>query len=142
MKTFLKVLSSSFSLAIALLFIDRVSAQPVATLTATKTNAYELNPLNEGRFNIHLSVAAASPITVNYSISGTAVNGTDYSNILTSVSLPAGATNTTVRIRPINNTNVDGNRTVILTLTSGAGYTLGNATNVMVTIFDDDLPSA
>src|SRR5262245_41171694 len=129
MKTFSKVLSPCFSLTVALLLIDRASAQPVVALTTTKTNAYELNPLNEGRFSITLSSTDASPITVNYSIGGTAVNGTDYSNILTSVSLPAGATNTTVRIRPINNTNLDGNRTVIVTLTSGTSYTLGNATN-------------
>lgn len=109
-----------------------------ATVITLKTNAYEANPNNDGRFEIRLSNPSSSAITVSYALSGTAVSGTDYTAVGTSVSIPAGETNAIVRIRPINNATQQGPRTATLTISSGTGYVLGATTNGTVTIRDDD----
>lgn len=108
------------------------------TVSTTKTNAYEANPNNEGRFEIRLSNPSSSAVTVNFSLGGTAVAGTDYTAVGSSVSIPAGETNAVIRIRPINNSTQQTARTVTLALSSGTGYSLGAVTNGMVTIRDDD----
>ncbi|MCE2673533.1 MAG: M10 family metallopeptidase C-terminal domain-containing protein, partial [Microcystis sp. 53598_E5] len=80
-------------------------------------------------------------LTVNYSISGTATNGTDYTSIPTSVTFAAGSSTATVTVDPTADTTVESNETVILTLAAGTGYTIGTTTPVTGTITNDDLPS-
>jgi hypothetical protein len=116
---------------------------PAATVSVTRTNAYELNPLNEGRFSVNLSNPSATDTTINLAKSGTASNGVDYVSIPSSVVIPAGQTNTVVIVTPINNSIIDGYRTVILSVTNGTGYSLGTTNlSATVTIRDDDLPAA
>lgn len=119
--------------------IDDDNDLPTVNLRATKTNAYEMNPANEGRFTITLSNPSSTDITLNLVRAGTAVSGTDFTPISSTVTVFAGQTNAIVRINPINNTNIDGNRTVILTLTNGTGYALGTNVTGTVTIRNDDL---
>lgn len=141
-----RIISSIFcvltGMAITLSPVSNAQAQATASLSVSKTNAYELNPLNEGRFTVTLSAASVGDTTVNYSVGGTAVNGTDYTNIPGSIVISNGQTSAIVRIRPINNNIVDGDRSVILTLTSGTGYVLGTAITGTVFIKDDDLQPA
>ena len=85
--------------------------------------------------------ATTSVLTVNYSIGGTATNGTDYTSIGTSVTFAVGSTTATVTIDPTADTTIEVNETVILTLASGTGYTIGTTTAVTGTITNDDLPS-
>ncbi|MEA5534475.1 Calx-beta domain-containing protein [Crocosphaera sp. XPORK-15E] len=78
-------------------------------------------------------------LTVNYTISGTATNGTDYTNIGTSVDFAANSATTTVIIDPTVDTIFESDETVALTLASGTGYTLGTTTAVTGTIINDKL---
>ena len=55
------------------------------------------------------------------------------------VLLPAGATNAIVTIQPIDNATRQDARTVILTLTSGAGYSVGSSSNATEILYDDDV---
>ncbi|MCZ8026463.1 MAG: hypothetical protein O9332_13880, partial [Microcystis sp. LE19-10.1B] len=80
-------------------------------------------------------------LTVNYSISGTATNGTDYTSIPTSVTFAAGSATATVTVDPTADTIVESNETVILTLAAGTGYTVGTTNPDTGTITNDDLPS-
>ncbi|WP_172969348.1 Calx-beta domain-containing protein, partial [Microcystis aeruginosa] len=73
-------------------------------------------------------------LTVNYTVSGTATNGTDYASIPTSVTFAAGSATATVIVDPTADTTVESNETVILTLASGTGYTVGTTTAVTGTI--------
>ena len=54
---------------------------------------------------------------MNFNLGGTAVAGTDYTGVGSSVNIPAGQTNVLVRIRPINNNVTDPSRSVSLTVT-------------------------
>ncbi len=80
-------------------------------------------------------------LTVNYTVGGTATNGTDYASIPTSVTFAAGSATATVIVDPTADTTVESNETVILTLAAGTGYTIGTTTPVTGTINNDDSAS-
>ncbi|MFN6185132.1 MAG: Calx-beta domain-containing protein [Microcystis sp.] len=87
------------------------------------------------------SGVTSNALTVNYSIGGTATNGTDYASIPTGVTFAANLATATVTINPTADTIVESNETVILTLASGTGYTIGTTTPVTGTINNDDSAS-
>ncbi|NCQ93649.1 MAG: hypothetical protein GPJ19_24075, partial [Microcystis aeruginosa LG13-13] len=70
-------------------------------------------------------------LTVNYSIGGTATNGTDYTLLPTSVTFEANSTTATVTVDPTADTTVEADETVALTLTAGTDYTIGTTTPVV-----------
>ncbi|MCA2526001.1 Calx-beta domain-containing protein, partial [Microcystis sp. M61BS1] len=73
-------------------------------------------------------------LTVNYTVGGTATNGTDYASIPTSVTFAANSATATVIVDPTPDTTVEPDETVILTLATGTGYTIGTTTPVTGTI--------
>ncbi|WP_327019878.1 cadherin-like domain-containing protein, partial [Cylindrospermopsis raciborskii] len=83
----------------------------------------------------------ANTLTVNYTIGGTATNGSDYNNIGTSVTFAAGSSTATVTVDPTADNRVEANETVSLTLASGTGYTVTTTSAVTGTITNDDLIS-
>ncbi|MCA2911632.1 MAG: DUF4347 domain-containing protein [Microcystis sp. M034S1] len=87
------------------------------------------------------SGVTTNSLTVNYSISGTATNGNDYTLLPTSVTFAANATTATVTVDPTADTTVESDETVALTLAAGTGYTIGTPDAVTGTITNDDLPS-
>src|SRR5437773_3041737 len=70
--------------------------------------------------SLGIPIAPSFPVTVNYSISGTAANGVDYSAIGTNVTIPAGLSSATATITPIDDALNEVNETVVLTLTAGS----------------------
>ncbi len=83
-------------------------------------------------------------MTVNFSVGGTATFGSDYSQTGAAtfsstngtVTIPAGNPSANVIIDPAVDGVVDNNETVILTVTSGAGYNVGGANSATGTITD------
>ena len=85
----------------------------------------------------------SNPLTVTYSVAGSATLGTDYSGIAAtpanrSVTFAAGAAMATVTVDPSADAEVEADETVVLTLLEGAGYTVGTGGAVVATIQDDD----
>src|SRR5207237_1035028 len=80
----------------------------------------------------------SAALTVNYTLGGTAQNGTDYEQLGTSVTMAAGASSATVTVTPIDDTQVEGNETEVLTISTEAGYTVGSPSSATVTIHDND----
>lgn len=108
---------------------------PVVTIAATDASAGE--PSNHGQFTVTANPAPSSPITVNLTRTGTAQNGVDYSSIGTSVNVgTSGSANIAVNV--LDDTAVESSETVILTLASGSGYTIGSPNSATVTITDND----
>ncbi|CCI09541.1 hypothetical protein MICAD_660001 [Microcystis aeruginosa PCC 7941] len=87
------------------------------------------------------SGVTTNALTVNYTVEGTATNGTDYTSIPTSVTFAANSATATVIVDPTADTTVESDETVILTLATGTGYTVGTPDAVTGTITNDDLPS-
>ncbi|MFN6008898.1 MAG: Calx-beta domain-containing protein, partial [Microcystis sp.] len=59
--------------------------------------------------------STTNPLTVNYSISGTATNGTDYTSLPTSVTFAANSATATLTVDPTADTTVESDETVSLT---------------------------
>ena len=90
-----------------------------------------------------------NPLTVNYTVGGTATFNTDYSQTgaasfpsfpseTGTVTFAAGSDTATVTIDPTADTTVEDDETVSLTLTSGTDYTVGTTTPVTGTINNDE----
>mgnify|MGYP006271725435 CR=1 FL=1 len=81
-----------------------------------------------------------SPLTVSYSVGGTATPGVDYQSPAGTVTFAAGALTATVVIRPLDDAAYEPVETVIVTAVAGDGYTLGTATEARVSVASNDPP--
>ncbi|MDE2843088.1 MAG: hypothetical protein OXN21_06875 [Chloroflexota bacterium] len=68
---------------------------------------------------LNLSPASASDITVNYSVSGSATSGTDYTALGGSVDVEGGETSATISVSITDDSVQEDGETIILTLTGG-----------------------
>lgn len=108
------------------------------SVTAVDPYAYEKIPSDTGVFRVSRVGDTSGDLTVNFSLSGTALSASDYTAVGTSVVLPAGSDFALVSIVPIDNAIVTADRTAELRLSAGTGYVLGTSTNAIVTIREDD----
>jgi subtilase family serine protease len=108
------------------------------TITATVATAYEAG-VQPGRWRFSRSGDVSRALTVYFTIGGTAAAGTDYVALPTSVQLAAGAATTDLALTPIDDTTVESNETVVLTLTGSVGYQVGTPSAATLTIVSDDV---
>ncbi len=107
----------------------------VATLNATESS---------GIVNAQLvsNIASSADIVINYTVSGTTTSGADHMLTDGSVTLPALATAVNIPISIVDDTALEIAETLIITLSlsGGAGATLGSQQNFTLTIADNDNP--
>jgi hypothetical protein len=109
---------------------------PVVEIVASDGAAGEFGP-RQGRFTIVCPGGAnTAPLTVNYSMGGTATPGVDYAPLPGSVTIPAGAIATNFQVLPLGNSLTTNQVTVTLKLEASANYTLGSLTSATVVIQD------
>ncbi|MEH6618772.1 Calx-beta domain-containing protein [Maribacter arcticus] len=110
-----------------------------ASVVSTTATANE-SPVANGVFTISLGSTntTGSPILVDYTVSGTATSGLDYNALSGSVSIANNQSSGVVTVTPINDTTIEVNESVILSLAAGTGYTIGSPNNATVIIFSDD----
>jgi Ca2+-binding RTX toxin-like protein len=117
-----------------------INNDTIVTLAVSPTSVTE-----DGSSNLVYTFTRTGSTTntliVNYTISGTATNGNDYSSIGTSLTFAAGSSTATLTVDPTTDSTVESDETVALTLASGTGYTIGTTNAVTGTITNDDLPS-
>jgi hypothetical protein len=118
---------------------------PVISLAVTQNQVME-----DGAANLIYTFTRtgplSSPLAVNYTVSGSAALGTDYTGIAAAgltktVTFSMGADTATVVVDPTTDSSIENDETVVLTLTAGTGYTMATTTPVTGTIRNDDLPS-
>lgn len=98
---------------------------------------------NTGTFRLTRAGSAtllASPLTVTFTLTGTATNGADYESMASSVIIPASQATVDVVVTPLVDATTEGSESVILTLTGVAPYDLGSPLAATVTITDTDSP--
>jgi hypothetical protein len=127
---------------------DLTTVAPVALSTYGATRVDQVSVavapstvLEDGTPNLVFTFTRAQTtgnLTVNYTIGGTATNGTDYATIGTSVVIPNGSTTATVTINPTTEATFEDDETVILTVASGTGYAIGSPATATGTITNDD----
>lgn len=97
---------------------------------------------NEGRFTVVRSGPTGEPLTVRYTVSGTAIAGTDYATLSGWVTIPAGATSAVITVRGLADGLLEGTETVSIELQDGPGYQVGTiSSRTAVTTILDSSPA-
>ncbi len=106
-------------------------------------------------YTFKLPVNTPNDVRVNYSISGNSTPGTDYNVVYGqtptqatsytgsqgSIIIKAGTNSSTLKVKPIPNTQFAPNKTITLSLAEGGNYLLGDSTIATGTIINDDIPN-
>ncbi|HEV2391526.1 MAG TPA: hypothetical protein VG146_04095 [Verrucomicrobiae bacterium] len=91
-----------------------------------------------GWFVISVYPINANDVTVVYNLSGSAVNGVDYTNIPTSITIPAGQQNANVYIQAKYDPKIDFDESCVLSLVLTNGYLVEpSAPSATLTISDN-----
>jgi Calx-beta domain/Kelch motif len=81
-------------------------------------------------------------LTISYSFSGSATNGTDYTFSPATITFPAGVTMVDLTVNPTPDTIYELNETVTVTINSGSGYSIGTPSSDTGFIDNDEtIPS-
>ena len=119
---------------------------PAVTVTAAPAAVTE-NGTTDLLYTFTRSGATSSPLTVNFSVGGTATYSSDYTQTGAAsftaasgtVTIPAGQATAQVTIDPIGDTTVEPDETVLLTVTAGTGYTIGTPAGATGTVLNDEV---
>jgi hypothetical protein len=110
---------------------------PSVTIAATDNDASEAG-LDTGVFTVTRSGATTFDLEAMYSVAGTATAGTDFNSLPGSVTIPAGSSQATIVVMPIDDGDSEGTETVIVTILDTAAYHLGSPSSDTVTLADND----
>ncbi len=91
-----------------------------------------------GAFIISRTGSAFFPLTIYFSVGGTATSGGDYAALATSVTIPAGQSTATLTVTPVGDAVDEADETVTLTILPDVFYTVSDPFVGTVTILDDD----
>src|SRR6266540_1933984 len=97
---------------VSVLASDAKAGEP----TATNSNPGEFYFLRDG--------SNGAPLTVYFTLSGTAGNGVDYTALSSPVTIPADSNSVTLTVSPIHDTIYEGSETVVATLVAHSSYTI------------------
>ena len=121
-------------------FDIEVIPMPAITVVATDPQGAEegADPIV---FTLSRNRDIDQPLTVNYTLTGLATNGVDYDSVPLSVDFPAGASDVTVTVTPIDDSVAELSETVTLNLVTNPAYLIRTPTNATATILDNDFPA-
>ena len=108
------------------------------TVVASTPQAAEAGSTT-GVFTFSRTGNASGPLTVYYTVEGTASPGTDYQSLSGQVTFQAGAATASVAVASIDDAEYESNETVIITVLPNPGYFLGSPVTATITIVSDDL---
>jgi hypothetical protein len=105
----------------------------VATAATTSEPGGGFGP---GSFTLTRIGCLSGPLTVSFTVGGTATGGADYTSIGTTAAFDAGLATTTKSVTALADFLVEGDETVVVTLAVGVGYGVGSPASATVTIKD------
>ena len=108
------------------------------SVTASDPSATEAG-LTTGRYTFTRTGGTTTALTVNYTRRRHRHGRQRLPALGTSVSFAAGATTATKTVTPLQDSLIEANETVLLTLAPGTGYTVGTPASATVTLTSDDL---
>lgn len=108
---------------------------------ATKANAAE--PSTPGEFTITRGEGADLnvPLTVYFSVTGSASTGSDYSALGTSVVIPAGSVSVAVPLNVKDDSTYEGDESVVVTLVTDPAYIITSGSATAIITDDEPVPS-
>ncbi len=121
-----------------------VVVPPTVSVVASDASASEPGPLpaatNMGVFTFTRTGGATQGLVVHYTISGSAVAGSDYVVLGGTVSFAAGVSGTNVLVVALDDGELEGDETVVVSLAADGAYLVGGSASASVVIRDDDNP--
>ena len=112
-----------------------------ATVGITALDSAGSEPGNDGQFEVTLSESSDKATTINYTITGTASAGDDYTTLSGSVVIAAGETSALIDVSVLDDAILEPVETVIVTLTSISDSDIsvdGDAKSATILVGDDD----
>lgn len=95
------ILSTVILLLTSKIALSFAGDKPIVTITATKPRAsYTCD--EKGIFTISLSEGANSDLTINFSVSGSAIEGTDFDTIVRGITFSKGNSSKEIKNTPDN----------------------------------------
>ncbi len=113
------------------------SSVPAVSITTTDDTATEAG-LTTATFNIRRGGDTNASLIVNYAVSGTATEGDDYLDLPGNAEIAVGMDSVNITIVPRNDSLVEDDEQVILSLTPDSNYTVSSPATATVTIVSDD----
>src|SRR5262249_7005746 len=108
---------------------------PVATLSVDQSFVPDLgSPVVT--FKVTMSSPMQNPATIPFTISGTAVAGTDYYSGVNQFNIGTGQTTTTTQVQVLDDGILDSSESFTMAIGSGQGYTVGMPSTATVTILE------
>ncbi len=124
----------------ATVVIDDNGDTPTVSIAATDPHMYERMSDDTGTVVFSLPAPSPADLNLQLTVTGTAVDGTDYSTdmFLDTLLLPTGAEELVVTFTPLDNSELDGLKDIIIELAAGDNYLVGSETTVTLEIRDDE----
>ena len=134
-------LASSAS-SVVMTIVDNDTSLPQVAVTASDPYAMEAPGSDPGAFTFTRTGATGAALNLSVAWSGSATNGTDYTTLATTVTIPIGQSSVNVNVVPIDDSAIEGPETVIATINNSATYVRNStATSATVTLTDGDTPT-
>ncbi len=112
--------------------------EPVVSIVASAPAAAETGAA-AGRWTVTRTGPTTSALIVNYTVSGSASSGADFTALSGSVTIPAGALSATITVTPIDDQLVESPETVIVTIAADSAYNISAMQGAgTVTIADNE----
>lgn len=103
-------------------------------ISVSTSNSYAYQNAGSGGFVISRQYGLPFSLTVPYTLTGTAVNGTDYNTLPTSVTFAPNQTTTNITVIANTSPILTGAKTVVLNISPGNLYYTGVTTQAVVTL--------
>lgn len=116
--------------------LQALATPSTLTAGATVLHVYE-NSSSPARFTLSRSGGLA-PLSIHYTLSGSASAGNDFTALPGTVQLPIGKTSVDIELQPLSDSVNETTETAVLTLSSDSSYLIGTPSQAVVTI--DDAP--
>ena len=114
--------------------------EPTVSITATDPDAAELGA-DPAEFTITRNRAFDVPLTVRYSVSGSAKNGTDYPKLSGEALIPEGEAAVTIQVVPANDALCERDETIKLKLKKSTAYYIDAAQSSATATIADGEPT-
>lgn len=123
-------------------FALAATVNPAAAVPAVSVFSRDLiageTDLDPGVVRVVRTGDTSSSLVVNLSVAGSAVSGSDYQPIASSVTLQPGQAAASVIVTPINDPTAEADDTVIISLAGSVNYTAAPNSSATITIKDND----
>ncbi len=130
------------NMAVADVSLTNRDDEPLQNVTLIATDAVAMESGPDGaRYTVTRVGSTAAALTVNYSVSGSAVAGSDYLPLSGSVTIAAGSEQATISLTPLEDALLEGDETITVALAPDPAYIIDQPNSDTVTLIDNDQSS-